>query len=404
MRAAYSARLRLVDPGWSTQHSIFVTAFGLRKRHEHGLPAVNFWPTMSSTLQCMRAAFGLAVLMATLVSTTQVRAQDACGDLANQLAAQDRALSDAEVAALPWLKQASVSSASVAPELAALAASGTDPTLTPQLASTYGALAAQVGGEMDLFASGADAQDSAMFASDLASRLLDWESRLAALQPLRASSPSLSAMLGAVQSLDPILGQAQAALALHNSLADALATCQAGASPLPTLGCGITYFGLDRTTTPPTLRSAVPALPSAAQQGARWDDTTDQTTSEGATVHIVDTYTCNADGASKIGRSAVQTDPDGTTSQWGERDYSGTLWPKTIRPGAAWSWQAVQFLDSDYTETWSVQVRDAGREALSLAQGEFEAIQLHMEEDIVGSDGGAQHYAWDEWYAQPKPP
>ena len=49
-----------------------------------------------------------------------------------------------------------------------------------------------------------------------------------------------------------------------------------------------------------------------------------------STVDTVDTYRCAADGAAKVGRTALQSFLDGSTIAWGERDYRGTLWPRTI--------------------------------------------------------------------------
>src|SRR5262249_45718248 len=114
------------------------------------------------------------------------------------------------------------------------------------------------------------------------------------------------------------------------------------------------------------------------------------------------------DGATKVGRTAVESYPDGTTVQWGERNYSGTIWPKTIARGASWQWQAVQYssdpagVEPDYEEMWNVTVHDAARELLQLPHGTFEAIQLHMEEDVLQPDGQTQHFSWDEWYARPQ--
>jgi hypothetical protein len=71
---------------------------------------------------------------------------------------------------------------------------------------------------------------------------------------------------------------------------------------------------------------------------------------------------------------AVQSFPDGSTAIWGERNYIGTLWPKTITPGASWQWHTVQFSsdpagdEADYEETFNVTVNDAGREVLILPQ------------------------------------
>jgi len=356
-------------------------------------------------LRIMRILLCLAIVWS-LAPFAEADAQDPCANLADQIAAQDQALDNLKNDALPWLKQASVSAATVPGELASVAAQGDVPILTPDLASTDGALAAQVGAEMDVFSSDADALDSASLATDLSSRLLDWQGRLAVLQSVAAYSAGLASMFSAMQYLGQNSSEAQAALSLRESLSQSLATCQAANANLPALGCGLTYFGLDRSTSPAVLKPAVPALPSGAQPGDQWSDSVSYDAGQGSTVDRVDTFTCIGDGATKVGATAVQSYPDGSTVQWGESNYTGTLWPKTIPPGASWEWQASQYYgtpDAGDAETWNVTVDDAGRESLQLPQGNFEAIRLHMEEDIVQPDGETQHVAWDEWYARPVP-
>ena len=336
-----------------------------------------------------------------------VTAQDACADLAGQVAAQEQALDDLRNEALPSLQQANLSAAGVLGDLVAVAAQGDVALLTPEIAATDGALAAQIGAEMAQTASGADSQESASFARDLPNRVLDWQARLATLQPVATYSANLTALFSAVQSLSQVSAQAQAAVALRDSLSQALAACQSANPQMPALGCGLTYFGLDRSTPQAVLKTAVPALPGGAKPGDQWTNTTDYTTSDGSQVEAVDTYTCTNDGATKVGRAAVQTFPDGSSAQWGEQNYVGTLWPKTISPGASWQWQAVQYSGDPggdaYEEMWNVTVTSGTRELVQLAQGRFEAIELHMEEDIQQPDGGSQHFSWDEWYARPQP-
>lgn len=350
----------------------------------------------------------LVALVMSFAPVGAVAAQDACADLAGQVAAQEQALDGLRSEALPWLLQANRSAAGAVGELSAVAAQGNVPLITPELAATDGALAAQIGLEMAQFASGAETEDSVSFARDFANRILDWQLRLASLQPVAPNTANLTALLSAAESLTQYSGQAQAALALRDGLSQALAACQSAHPQTPALGCGLTYFGLDRSTPQPALRSGVPALPAGAKPGDQWTSATEYTTAEGAQVQAVDTYTCTNDGATKVGRSAIQTDPDGSTVQWDDANYVGTLWPKAIAPGAAWQWQAMQFFGDSAAadsaaETWNVSVHEAARESLQLPQGKFEAIQLHMEEDVVQPDGDTQHFSWDEWYARPQP-
>jgi len=349
----------------------------------------------------------LAVALLLAAQRAPVHAQDACGDIANQIAAEEQTLEQLQLQAVPWLQQAGSSGPAVAGELVTAAAQGQTPILTPPLADVDGATAAQIGAEMAEVASEADKQDGTAFARTLVQRIPDWQAALTPLQPLAAYSTNLDVLLSSGQSLTQVSTQAQAALGLRDNLSQSLAACQSANSQTPALGCGLTYFGLDRSTPQPTLKSAIPALPSGATPGDEWTDATSYATSDGSTVDSDDTYTCTGDGATKVGRTATQTFPDGSTTQWGERDYVGTLWPRSIAPGASWMWQAVQYFGSPDTpadeETWKVTVHDAQREPLNLPQGKFEAIQLHMEEDIVGADSATQHVSWDEWYAQPQP-
>jgi hypothetical protein len=308
-------------------------------------------------------------------------ADEPCSDLANQIAAQDQQLEQVKNDAGIWLRQASQSALVVPAELA---------VSTPELAQAYGALAAQVGAEMDLFANTAD-QDT--FLPSLSDHVVDWQSRLAPLLGVASSSPSLLIVSSALQSLSLDGAQALATLALRNDFSKQLVACQQPSTPV--LGCGLTYFGLDRANPEPRPRSAVPGLPADAAPGAQWDYATSSDM-----VEFVDTYRCASDGATKVGRSAIQTFPDGTTTTWGERDYVGTLWPKTIAPGATWHWQTIQY-SGDYEEIMNVTVQDAGREQITLPQGGFEAIQLHFEEDVLQPENQSQHFSWDEWYARP---
>jgi len=344
-------------------------------------------------------------------------ADDPCAELAGQVASADQQLDRSKADASAWLRQAGQSALVVGPELVVAAQQDSIPTLPPELAQTYGALAAQVGTEMDLFAGSADGVGSADFLTELSSHLLDWHARLAALAQVAMYSASLQAFNAAVQTLDQVSAVSQGDVAIRANLAKALADCQqqhpAAPGPGVALGCGLTYYGLDRSGGQPRLRSAIAALPQNAQPGDQWDNrlvADVQTTSGGApavaNVVTVDTYRCVADGATKVGRSAVQSNPDGSTDVWGERNYQGTLWPKVIAPGATWQWQAVQYtsdpegVQADYEEFWTVTVQDVGREMLVLPDGRFEAIHLQYEEDVLQPDGNTPHFSWDEWYAR----
>src|SRR5438552_1939559 len=80
-------------------------------------------------------------------------------------------------------------------------------------------------------------------------------------------------------------------------------------------------------------------------------------------------------GLSKVGRQAVQTFGDGTTAAWGEANYQGVLYPRSISPAAAWDWSAVQWSgDPSSAETWDTHVADVGRETV----GAVELIHLHV--------------------------
>jgi hypothetical protein len=351
-----------------------------------------------------------------LVPGQAMAADDPCGDLANQVAMSDHELDQARLTALGWLQQAGQSAPLVLPDLVGGAVQGSIPDLTPELAQTHGALVAQVGVEMQGLANSADTGDAASFLTQLGDRLSDWQARLALVRALAPYSAGLQSFDAVFQTLMQSSAEAQASLAIHDVLSKQLATCQqTNPSGGATQGCGLTYYGLDRSGTQPSLRPAVPGLRPELQSGDQWDDqsTADVPTRQGetpivASVTTVDTYRCVPDGATKVGRTAVETLPDGSTIAWGERNYVGTLWPKTISPGATWQWHAVQYskdpdgVQADYEEIWNVAVADVGREMLALPEGSFEAIQLHLEEDILQPDAQTQHFSWDEWYARPR--
>jgi hypothetical protein len=251
---------------------------------------------------------------------------------------------------------------------------------------------------------------------DLSDRLSNWQARLALVRSLAPYSAGLQAFDAAFQTLIQGSAEAEASLAIRNDLSKQLAACQqTDPSGAAARGCGLPYYGLDRSGAQPSLKAAVPGLRPEFQAGDQWDDqsTADVATQQGATPVVsslttVDTYRCVPDGTTKVGRTAVQAFPDDSTIAWGERNYEGTLWPKTISLGATWQWHAVQYskdpdgVQADYEETWNVTVADVGREMLALPEGSFEAIHLQLEQDVLQPDGQTQHFSWDEWYAGPR--
>jgi hypothetical protein len=160
-------------------------------------------------------------------------AQGACDDLAQQVGATQQQLDQAKQDVQPWLMQA-IQYSNIAPsELAAAAAQGGIPGLTPDLAATYGALIAQVGAQISTWASSNGNTDSASYLRDLISQVQQWEGTLGTLAPVQGSVASLVGLSAVFGQLDQLLAGDQATLAILDSLSAQLQACQAGQSGAP---------------------------------------------------------------------------------------------------------------------------------------------------------------------------
>src|SRR5438309_823822 len=72
-------------------------------------------------------------------------AQAACDDIRQQIDQENQQLDQRKLDAQPWLQQASNFAFAAPAELVGAAAQGSVPGLSPDLASSYGGIAAQVG-------------------------------------------------------------------------------------------------------------------------------------------------------------------------------------------------------------------------------------------------------------------
>jgi hypothetical protein len=324
-----------------------------------------------------RSVSALVVLLSSLFAPGSVHAaQAACDSLAQQVAAADHDLDNLQLSATPLLLQTatlgSVASAGV------LAAANTIPGETPELAQLDAALLVQIGMLAQQAAnqsSGAPAD--AFFANAVATALSSIETTLVQLQRVLPFVQSAQVLQGQVQELRLTASKAQATQQLRDDLRNSLQTCQRGADP-----CPLPLMRADRSVSPPTLRPLwSQALNEALVDtgGGQWEVhfnyPADGGTSGPSSVEVVDTFSCSDQGLSKVGRQAVQTFGDGTTAAWGEANYQGVLYPRSISPGAAWDWTAVQWSgDPSSAENWQTHVAAVGSETV----GGVELIHLHV--------------------------
>jgi hypothetical protein len=180
----------------------------------------------------VRFVLSLVLLAQLLAPATVSRAQDsgACGDLSQQIASTGKDLDQLQQDALPWLVQAGQFGPVAVGDLL-LAAEQGQPGLTPGLAASYGATAAQVGAAIDGWRSANDGSPSDQYWRDLANMLSTWETLFSTLAPVQDVVPSLVGMSTAFSQLDQLSAQAQGDLALQDALSSQLQDCQAANMP-----------------------------------------------------------------------------------------------------------------------------------------------------------------------------
>jgi hypothetical protein len=324
-----------------------------------------------------RSISAFVLLFSSLCAPGSVHAaQAACDSLAQQVTAADHDLEGMQQSATPQLLQAAslgaVASANV------LASANTIPGETPELAQLDVALLVQIG----MLAQQAANQSSglaadAFFSNVLASALPNMETSLVQLQRVVPFVQSAQVLQGLVQDVRLTASKAQATQQLRDDLRTSLQACQGNTDP-----CPLPFMRADRSVSPPGLRplwSQAPDETLVDMGGGQWEVhfayPADGGTSGPSIVDVVDTFSCTDQGLAKIGRQAVQTFGDGTTAAWGEDNYQGVLYPRSIAPGSAWDWTATQWSgDPGIAETWHTHVSDVGRETV----GSVELIHLHV--------------------------
>jgi hypothetical protein len=303
-------------------------------------------------------------------------AQAACDSLAQQVAAADHDLDNLQQSATPLLLQAATLGAVASADV--LAAANTIPGETPELAQLDAALLVQIGMLAQQAANqSAGAPADAFFSNALATALPSMETTLVQLQRVLPFVQSAQVLQGQVQELRLTASKAQATQQLRDDLRNSLQTCQRGADP-----CPLPLMRADRSVSPPALQPLWGGAPNETvidTGGGQWEVhfnyPADGGTSGPSIVEVVDTFSCSDQGLSKVGRQALQTFGDGTTAAWGEANYQGVLYPRSISPGASWDWTAVQWSgDPSIFETWHTHVADVGRESV----GAVALIHLHV--------------------------
>ena len=187
----------------------------------------------------MRFIAALLVLAQVMASPQPAGAQDqsggSCDDLAQQIAAEARDLDQLQADALPWLISAGQFGALAPSDLSVAALQGL-PGLTPGLAQSSGAIAAELGALIDAWRSSHATSASASYWHELSDSLGAWDSRFSPLIPFQGSVASLVGLSTALGQLDQLAARAQADLALEDSLNSALQDCQAQTPPPDTAG------------------------------------------------------------------------------------------------------------------------------------------------------------------------
>jgi hypothetical protein len=171
--------------------------------------------------------------------------------------------------------------------------------------------------------------------------------------------------------------------------------------------CPLPFQRVDRPPSPETLRplwSAQTDETVVDAGGGQWEVhftyPADGGSSGPSIVEVVDTWSCTDRGLAKVGRNAIQTFGDGSSVSWGEENYQGVLYPRTLAPGAQWDWSAVQWsgdpTDAAGSETWHAHVADVGRETVTWPDGAYDIDHLH-----VTTVTETTTFESDEYLAQP---
>jgi hypothetical protein len=158
------------------------------------------------------------------------RAQSSCDDLAQQVQSAQQQVDQDRADAQQILQQIAPLVATAPAELLALASQGALPGVSPDAAASFGAIVTQIGAQIATWQAGNEQTASDAYLRDLLTQLAGWEGQYAGLTPVQPVVPSLVQLSNVFSQLDQTVGQAQADLAILDSLSGALQDCQAGAS------------------------------------------------------------------------------------------------------------------------------------------------------------------------------
>ena len=186
------------------------------------------------------AALLLALSQAVLPATPlHAQSSSDCDSLSSQIESTHQDLDQLKNDSLGWLSQLGQFGAIAPSDLTVAAANDTLPGLDPATAGTFGALAATIGAEADVWRSFNMGTDSGQYWQALASPLSRWDGLFATLLPFQGL-PSLTGLWAALNELDQMAGKAGADQGLIDSLQQALDQCQASqdASPPPSMPAG----------------------------------------------------------------------------------------------------------------------------------------------------------------------
>jgi hypothetical protein len=197
----------------------------------------------------LRSISVLVLLCSSLFAPGTVHsAQAACDSLAQQVAAADHDLDGLRQSATPLLLQ--VASLGAVASADVLAAAGTIPGETPELAQLDAALLVQIGMLAQQAANqSSSAPADAFFSNAVASALPSMETTLVQLQRALPFVQSAQVLRGQVQELRLTASKAQETQQLRDDLRNSLQTCQGGADP-----CPLPLMRADRSVSPPALR------------------------------------------------------------------------------------------------------------------------------------------------------
>jgi hypothetical protein len=181
-------------------------------------------------LSLLSAAMVTALMLGPRMSVA-AQDQSACDDLSQQIANANSDLDQLQADAQPWLMSVSQFAAVAPNDLALAGAQGNVPGLGPDLAGSYGAIAAQLGAQVNAWRVANEGRSSDGYWRDLAANSRGWDGTFAVVLPVQPFVPSLGGMSASLQELDQLAAKAAGDLGLSDSLSNSLQQCEASNPP-----------------------------------------------------------------------------------------------------------------------------------------------------------------------------